>query len=244
MHTVLLVRLVSELRAIVKADLLPWVEREAAARKTDDLGPEFAQVIEGIKVRWGRGISEERLEAITEQSGARVDAHNAGQQMDMLAGTVNVDLIQSNAHLARQLPGWTADHVALIKRGGEVAGRMVIPLEAEAIAKIATVTEAGFAEGLRHETIAKNILKAIDTEESRARLIARDQVKNLNAKLTRSRQETAGFDRYEWSTSRDRRVRASHAALEGETFSWAEGHVSEGHPGDAILCRCVALPIR
>lgn len=77
---------------------------------------------------------------------------------------------------------------------------------------------------------------------SRARLIARDQVSKLNGQVTQHRQQSLGITRYEWSTSNDERVRASHRALDGKVFDWS-APPAEGHPGQPIQCRCVALPV-
>lgn len=77
---------------------------------------------------------------------------------------------------------------------------------------------------------------------NRADLIARDQIGKLNGRLTQYRQQSSGIGRYEWSTSRDERVRASHAEREGKIFSW-DNPPPDGHPGMPIRCRCVALPV-
>ncbi len=43
---------------------------------------------------------------------------------------------------------------------------------------------------------------------SRAKLLARDQVGKLNGRLTQRRQQDIGVEMYIWSTSRDERMRA------------------------------------
>lgn len=46
---------------------------------------------------------------------------------------------------------------------------------------------------------------------------------------------------YIWRTRRDGKVRPSHAANDGQVFSW-EDPPDTGHPGDAPGCRCTAEP--
>lgn len=79
-------------------------------------------------------------------------------------------------------------------------------------------------------------------ESNRAVLIASDQVGKLNGRLMRYEQQRAGITHYRWETMQDSRVRPSHRERQGEIFSWDEPP-SDGHPGEAIRCRCVADPV-
>lgn len=102
----------------------------------------------------------------------------------------------------------------------------------------------------------------------RARMIARDQASKLNASLTQGRMSDAGLSTYVWDTAQDERVRGnpggiyaralpSHWAMQGLVCRWDDPTVcldANGewvkrpadapylHPGQAIMCRCVALP--
>lgn len=96
--------------------------------------------------------------------------------------------------------------------------------------------------GLRVEEIRAKLQERADVSESRAELIARDQTLKLNGALTEIRQTSAGIDEYIWSTSLDERVRDSHAALEGQRFSWSSPP-EVGHPGQDYQCRCLAIPV-
>lgn len=96
--------------------------------------------------------------------------------------------------------------------------------------------------GMRSETLAKTLAERGEISEDHAELIARDQTLTLNGQITQERQTSAGVERYTWSTSLDDRVRPEHDALEGQTISW-DDPPAVGHPGEDILCRCVAIPI-
>ena len=94
--------------------------------------------------------------------------------------------------------------------------------------------------------LAKLIQERAGVSESRGELIARDQTLKLNSAVNRIRQTNAGISRYVWNTSHDERVRESHRELDGQTFSWNDPPEVDGelaHPGEPILCRCVALPV-
>lgn len=79
-------------------------------------------------------------------------------------------------------------------------------------------------------------------ERNRAVLIASDQVGKLNGRLMQHEQRRAGISHYRWETMQDSRVRPSHRERQGEIFSWDEPP-SDGHPGEAVRCRCVADPV-
>jgi SPP1 gp7 family putative phage head morphogenesis protein len=96
--------------------------------------------------------------------------------------------------------------------------------------------------GVRWEDIASKIQERVSVGESRAELIARDQVLSTNGEIVAIRQKAAGVKSYVWSTSLDERVRDDHAEREGQEFDW-NGPPEDGNPGEPILCRCVAIPI-
>jgi SPP1 gp7 family putative phage head morphogenesis protein len=104
------------------------------------------------------------------------------------------------------------------------------------------IFEGPEAFGQRVEDLRAELLKRGDVSLSRADLIARDQTLKLNGQINEIRQRNAGIDRYEWSTSRDERVREEHEALEGRVFSWSDPP-EPGHPGEDFQCRCVAIPV-
>lgn len=102
----------------------------------------------------------------------------------------------------------------------------------------------------------------------RARIIARDQTSKLNAELSQRRMTEAGLETYKWETALDERVRGnpggkyplakpSHWVMQGKICRWDDPTLcmnSNGewekrpvnavylHPGQDIMCRCVALP--
>lgn len=95
--------------------------------------------------------------------------------------------------------------------------------------------------GTRSGTFKTEIDKIFRKSRKNAALIARDQVQKLGGQLDEYKQRNAGIDGYYWRSSRDERVRASHADREGQYFRW-DSPPSDGHPGQAIGCRCDAEP--
>ncbi len=102
------------------------------------------------------------------------------------------------------------------------------------------LTEA-IADGRRWEDIAEEIEERYGVADRHAELIARDQVGKFYGALNEERQTQLGVEKYVWRTARDNRVRDEHAEREGQSFSWDEPP-EDGHPGEAINCRCQAEP--
>lgn len=124
--------------------------------------------------------------------------------------------------------------------------------------RVENIVTQGVRRGRSINDISKDIAHQGKVEISRARFIARDQVGSIHGDLTKRRQEELGLDRFEWSTSRDERVRGKpggrwedaetdHWRLDGEIFTWKDGATNERGeqiwPGTDYNCRCVALPV-
>lgn len=107
--------------------------------------------------------------------------------------------------------------------------------------KIETIVFNGLQSGQRASEIADEIKKLGQSTDSRAKLIALDQMGKINSRLSQVRQQSLGITHYTWVTSQDERVRHTHRARNGKLFAWNDPP-SDGHPGIPIRCRCVAVP--
>lgn len=112
----------------------------------------------------------------------------------------------------------------------------------EMSADLARELQDAISRGERPDAIVSIFEHRLGVSESRLKLIARDQTSKAQGELSKIRQEALGVKRYMWSTSGDERVRASHRALDGQIFSW-DNPPPEGHPGEAVNCRCIAAPL-
>ena len=100
--------------------------------------------------------------------------------------------------------------------------------------------------GQRWETLVGGLRDAIDDVNNladyRVALIARDQTSKMAATFNEARTRSVGISQYTWQTAGDERVRESHAANDGQVFSFDTPPEETGNPGDDVNCRCVAIP--
>lgn len=98
------------------------------------------------------------------------------------------------------------------------------------------------SQGKSNRDIAKALTDIGGFTKRRAEFIARDQAASFNGALTEIRQKQAGVRSYTWQTVGDQRVRPAHRSRNGRVFRW-DSPPSDGHPGRAPRCRCVAVPV-
>lgn len=102
--------------------------------------------------------------------------------------------------------------------------------------------------GLRAEALRDLLAERASVSLSHAALIATDQTLKLCSRVNQARQRASGISRYQWSTSKDEKVRPKHLDLEGQVFDWDDPPETNddgdrNHPGEDYRCRCVPIPV-
>jgi SPP1 gp7 family putative phage head morphogenesis protein len=165
------------------------------------------------------------------------------QQTSQVLG---IDVRENIPGLQGQIDDWRTANVNLIETGVR-APQEAVKLRPSLLGDVSSTIEDLHAKGVRVEAVAGELRSRFKVSDSRAELIARDQVLKLNAQITRSRQRAVGINQYQWVTSRDERVRETHVELDGTIQSWdSPPEVAEGrfeHPGGDFQCRCIAMPV-
>jgi uncharacterized protein with gpF-like domain len=154
---------------------------------------------------------------------------------------------------------WMADNYRLIKS-----------LSTEYITKVNLLVDAAIDSGTSYADLTKQIQSLSENiTKKRARLIARDQIGKLQGQINQKKQMEAGVETYYWQTAGDERVRGnptghfknaipSHYVMNdvlcrwddasvyskdgGKTWINRSGKMPLVHPGQAIQCRCSAIP--
>jgi len=202
----------------------------------------ISRQLQWIELHIGLLLTTEQLEEIVDATGRKVSRWTRNEMERVL----EIDLRSTDAQVARFINIWREHNIGLIETG-IMAHEQSTMLRPSLLDDVSRTVEAAHARGTRVETLKRQIIERFEVSNSRAQLIARDQVLKLNGQITRQRQMGAGVTHYIWSTSRDERVRPYHEALEGETIAWNDPpEVAPGrheHAGMDFQCRCVSLPI-
>ena len=159
-----------------------------------------------------------------------VDRRNSEQVHRMIVRAVGVDVWMHDPVVNEITPRLIEKNVSYIKS-----------IPKQTLGQVAEVVEKGIRQGKRVEALAADIQQRFKVSDSRAALIARDQVGTFNGELMQLRQKAVGIDGYFWRGMLDARERDEHVDREGERFAWADPP-DGGHPGEDYQCRCVAEP--
>lgn len=119
---------------------------------------------------------------------------------------------------------------------------LISTVPARYLEEIGQVADESLAIGRRSEDVATLFEQRFEVSLFNATRIARDQVSKLNADVTEARHRDLGISFYFWRTSMDERVRQTHAAHEGQRYSYDNPPADTGNPGDDVQCRCRAEP--
>lgn len=238
------------LRAVARVLLDATMERFALIEnvlkaRQDETDSEY--IIRLIKEAYAATAATDKALERASRIAQQVRGYNNGEFYDVLRSALKVDIFLPDPDLRRIMEEWTVENVRLIK---------TIP--DEYFGKLQGIVSRGLTQGTLAKDMRQEVQDLYGVSSRRAQVIARDQVGSLNGLITQKRQTEAGIDVYEWSSSKDSRVRPEHADREGRYYAWPgsgmAGQVINGKtvltlpvggkpPGMEILCRCVAYPV-
>lgn len=229
-------RMLRGAKQIVKSDILPAVERANRARRDgmvlDDKGVDEA--LRKLESALARGLvrtAEEMVETVLKLERKR----NTKHFVNAVKGALGIDL-------ASVITEGSIEEAfdAILKRNAD----LITKLADATREKIRNAVEEAVISGMPSKDLAARLTDDFGVLDSRAKLIARDQMAKANSDLNQIRQQQVGVEQYEWSSSRDERVRPLHRELDGSIFRWDEPGPDGGlHPGQPINCRCVAIAV-
>lgn len=161
-------------------------------------------------------------------------ARDHTKRLRAVAGGVRVPVLDEVPQ--ELIEQWIAENVDLITNATNTARDQMELVFRETIER-----------GARPQTTARLLRERLDVAESRVMLIADDQTNKIFSQVARYRDTQLGLERYFWRSQKEGRVRPLHRELDaaadrGETWTYAEGHPVEKHPGMPIRCRCWADP--
>jgi len=222
----------ADMRRLLEERLIPVLpkiaSRHDAARTdaVDDVGDVLDEITGELFAKW----TNARLAQLVRPLAYDLAKFHRSQMIAVFRDYIGIDVIGLEPWLEKEVGKFVAENVALIKS-----------IPSTEFAKIETMVARDVADGVRWEETAKDVRSRFSVSESRANLIARDQAGKFFGDLNKIRQEQLGVGRYTWRTMHDNRVRDEHEERDGKVYSW-DKPPPDGHPGEAIQCRCFAEP--
>lgn len=177
-------------------------------------------------------LDNSAVEDLAKQFATKTQTYQRIQLGRQTKAALGADVFAGDPGLRKLTDGFVSENVALIKN-----------LPQKVMDEIEALTTRAFTSGTLHPDLAAEIEDRLKVGESRARLIARDQIGKLYGQTNAARQQSLGITNFVWRTAHDERVRPEHVALDGQTFEFATGAGEEGLPGEPICCRCFADPV-
>ncbi len=230
-----LLKVAAMAHAIVNTHLKPHLHglvKSADRVRQDSWTGALNEIMRLMEVSMARQLTQREKELIAKTAAHEVNRFNKKDLTRVLSHAIGVDIFLAEPKLAKLMEEFVEENVALITS-----------IPKQYFADIESKVMAGIKSGMRTEELADLLEKRYGVTQSRAELIARDQVSKFNGDLTETRHRELGIHEYIWRGIMDERERESHVAHEGETYSWADPPADTGHPGDDYQCRCVAEPV-
>jgi len=196
-----------------------------------------------------REVGERQIQFEAEKFATETDNMSRDNLAKAFKSAIGVDLTGDDSFISEQIQIFTTNNVNLIQN-----------VQNELMTEIERLTLSGIQKGERASVIKQKILGRVKDKEgftgrfkkaeTRAKLIARDQITKLNGNINETRQKSLGVRKYKWRDSGDNRVRESHK-LDGEIFFWDKNKSESGktkprgslNPGEDFQCRCYAEPV-
>lgn len=243
--------IVSFLETQLRRRLFPHLERLTAdaAGHVDASHPRrINRVMQQVQEAFDRVYPQKRLERFVKQVAQQTSGHQRaqlGKQIQAALGIPFDNIVDRG--LTPRVAQFTAENVSLIR---SIPGKMLPDVESRVLEAARTGTRAG--------DIQDEIEERFGVAESRAALIARDQISKFNGELNATRQQDLGIEKYIWRTVEDERVRGTpggkwpnglHYDLDGTEQSWDDPpEINEdgdhGHPGDDYQCVPDGTPLQ
>jgi SPP1 gp7 family putative phage head morphogenesis protein len=233
------------LAAALETELLPAIERWERERRTDDAASavrtddieEVVAALERLKAIMLGALDDAILEQEMYEYAHQIRAYCERQWKKTIKSITGIDPLIKNARLYDIVTAHVKEQVSLIK---------TIPQTY--FGDIERVVLNGMRSGSMLKDIKKAIQEVYPVTWKRAGIIARDQCGSFTAAVSDEHWHQAGLTTYIWRNMGDERVRGnpngryprarpSHWDREGQIYSIDEPP-EDGHPGEAILCRC------
>lgn len=228
-----LLRIVDKTRAAL-GPLIHALPRFAPVRRADAAGDEarVRALLARARADMAHALNQRDVEALAAKFAAQTATYQRIQLLKQTRAALGVDVLASDRHLPALVDAFVRENVKLIKDVPQTV-----------MDQVGHVVLTGMQRATPHPKIAEQINERVGVGESRAKLIARDQIGKLYGQINAVRQQDLGVTRFYWRTVGDPRVREYHRNLSrGGPYSY-EDPPDGMLPGEPVNCRCYAEPV-
>lgn len=210
--------------------ILPAYERSLSELVTDD----------ARDLQFEIGLSERQMAAVAQAAGLSVDEwikategwHRRRFAQAFNPTGVNIGTLLDRGDVTATLEAALGENVALIR---SLNDQMRNDISGEVFRALQNRTTA--------RDLARAVRKRAGVGQSRAELIAADQLQKLTGALDEQRQRQVGIAKFEWAHSGKANPRQEHLARDGKTYAWTDPVAKTDPPGRAIRCGCRARAV-
>lgn len=230
-----------ELQATIK----PFATAQDGVAMDANLGGQLDLMFGRLNKHWGKvfGKLARKLAKTTVERVDRLSKRRLDQSLKELSGGLTIKTPELPESMISTLQAATARNVGLIK---SIQSKFHEQVSQEVLNNI------GDQQAVYEN--AKKLVSRVyfrgETTEERARLIARDQVSKMNSEMSAARNRSAGITKFKWRHSgASNEPRKLHLQYNNQIFSYDDLPIIDertkerGLPGQAINCRCVAIPV-
>lgn len=222
-----------EVRAQVFPELESIIEQagtRADAVRHDDWGQRLRDLFNATRMSVEPVIGRTRSFMLS--LGDRVEGRATQEQINAVRAVLGVaPTFYDDGRIRGILNAWKEQNGAFITRMAD-----------EAVEQMMDTASRAVRAGRPLAEVREELRKRFGINERRAKTVARTEVSQLNAQITRERQREVGIPGYYWTTAGDERVRDDHEDMAGEFVPWDKPPSETGrqHAGEPINCRCSA----
>ena len=235
-YNVQLQKIVDAIKKDINEQLIPILRSEQSNYTNDSTWfDRIAVVLERIRQRWESAEFKALSSVIARQFVNAVD--------DRTQKSLGIDVFGNNEDLQTIIEQSIHDNTRLIR---------TIP--SQYLDQVDSIVVTNTRAGNRSSAMVKTLSEQFGVTQKRARFIARDQTAKVNSAVAQKRIESAGYEYFQWVTSKDARVRDRHDDIANKVTEYGKGVYRFDNPplsdkGVPILpgtdfgCRCFMKPI-
>lgn len=244
-------RIIREIKKDINERLVPLVRKLAPEYSLDSMAvtytrdtwvDEIVAMMRSITAKWTSpefDLVAAEIATNFVRSADRVNRERFGADMRRFG----IDIFGDNPELLNYVEASIFDNT-----------RLITTIPEQYLSQVESIVMTNVRAGGRPEAITKLLSQQFGVSQRRAKMIARDQTAKVNGDIAAKRQQSSGFEYFQWIDSDDERVRDRHEDIANRVTAYGKGIYRWDNPplsdrgtpiipGQDFQCRCIARPV-